>query len=192
MGEWIWYKTQNYFYRAIEKYGWENMHHIIIQDNLSQTQASELEKQLISIFDSTNPRKGYNISYGGELSENRLGVSFSEEARAKISAHNKGKKMSEEARRKMSKSRIGDKNWAYGKTFSEEHRKKLSESHVGKIPCNAKKVKCVETQEVFASIAEAQRKKLINNIGIVCNNPNRTAGGYHWIIFTEREVLNHV
>ena len=181
------YRNQQYFYRAIQKYGWKNMHHIIVQENLSQTQASELEKQLIKLFDSTNPEKGYNISHGGEFSENRIGVSFSEEVRAKISAHNKGKILSEETRKKMSASRSGSKNWAYGKTFSAEYRKKLSESHMGQIQCNAKKVQCVETKEIFSSISEAQRTKSINNIGLVCDNPNRTSGGFHWISYVERK-----
>ena len=37
------YKTCPYFYNAIEKYGWDNFEHIILQKNLSQEQANILE-----------------------------------------------------------------------------------------------------------------------------------------------------
>lgn len=181
------YRPQRYFYRAIEKYGWENMHHIIVQDDLTEEEAATLEKHLIQIYDSTNPQKGYNISHGGELSQSRLGVPHSEETKAKISKYLTGRKMSEESRKKMSKSKSGSGNWAYGKKFSEEHCKKLSESHLGNIPPNRVRVKCVETGVVYASIAEAKRINAINNIEKVKDNPNWTAGGYHWITYTGSE-----
>lgn len=35
------YKSQKYFYRAIEKYGWDNIQHEIITENLSEHMAKE-------------------------------------------------------------------------------------------------------------------------------------------------------
>lgn len=40
------YKPQKLVYRAIKKYGWENIEHIIVAENLSVTKAGELEKKL--------------------------------------------------------------------------------------------------------------------------------------------------
>lgn len=47
---------------------------------------------------------------------------------------------------------------------------------------NNKKVVCVETGEVFDSMADAERMKGINrhSIGHVINGRNKTAGGYTW------------
>lgn len=45
------------------------------------------------------------------------------------------------------------------------------------------KVKCVETGEVFNSIAEAGEKMNIKShthIGAVCSGKRKTCGGYHW------------
>ena len=58
--------NQPLFARAILKYGWENFIHEILIDNLSKEQACELEKKYIKEYDSTNPQKGYNISFGGD------------------------------------------------------------------------------------------------------------------------------
>lgn len=47
---------------------------------------------------------------------------------------------------------------------------------------NGKTVRCVETNEVFYSLAEAERQTGISRqcIGFCCNGKTKTAGGYHW------------
>lgn len=59
------YKTQ-IFYRAIQKYGWNNMEHKILFDNLSESEAKILEEDLISILKTSNPQYGYNYTKGGD------------------------------------------------------------------------------------------------------------------------------
>ena len=46
----------------------------------------------------------------------------------------------------------------------------------------SKKVKCVETGEVFESIMDVERKLGLNNSHICkcCNGKLKTCGGYHW------------
>lgn len=60
----IGYKTQM-FYRAIQKYGWDNIEHRILASRLTQNQAEELEKEIISYLKSNQPEYGYNIAPGG-------------------------------------------------------------------------------------------------------------------------------
>ena len=62
------YKTQ-VFGRAIEKYGWDNFEHIILESNLSDIEALEKEKYYIQKYNTTNPSCGYNISEGGDIDE---------------------------------------------------------------------------------------------------------------------------
>lgn len=57
-------------YNAIQKYGWENIEHIILKENLSFEDATDLEKVLIKKY-KTNCRRygnnyGYNMTDGGE------------------------------------------------------------------------------------------------------------------------------
>lgn len=54
-----------YFYSAIQKYGWDNFEHIVVQNGLTQKEAQQAEIDMISELDSTNPQKGYNIEKGG-------------------------------------------------------------------------------------------------------------------------------
>lgn len=54
------------FYRAIKKYGWENIQHEIVLDGLTKSMAKQAEIDLIAKYDSTNPKFGYNITKGGD------------------------------------------------------------------------------------------------------------------------------
>lgn len=120
------YKRNDYFTKAIEKYGWDNFEHIIIAKGLSEDEAKWLEIELIKEFDSTNRKNGYNITLGGEGTN---GWNPSKEQRKKMSENNarywKGKKLSEETKKKLSEINKG-------KTYSEETKKKMSEVHKGK------------------------------------------------------------
>lgn len=73
------YKTQ-LFYRAIQKYGWENIEHIVLAQNLTKTEAKEFEIYLIQKLKSNESQYGYNITNGGEgqtgcISHKRLDLS---------------------------------------------------------------------------------------------------------------------
>ena len=144
------YSNSKYFYRAIKKYGWENIQHIIISENLSFEEAAEQEKALIKKYDTTNRNNGYNICSGGQ--DGWIGVHHTEETKKKMSLAKKGKVFrkgyhySAESRRKMSEAHKGkyhgkpvkpkkkpirqyDEN---GKIiFSEEHKKRISKSLKG-------------------------------------------------------------
>lgn len=61
------YASSSHFHNAIQKYGWDNFEHIIFMDNLSQTQAKEIEYLLIKLFDTTNSEYGYNLKDGGDV-----------------------------------------------------------------------------------------------------------------------------
>ena len=167
------YKNNQYFYRAIEKYGWDNFQHIIIARGLTKDEAEWLEVELIRVNDSANHSYGYNIDLGG----NSIG------------------KLSEEHKQKISESKIGEKNPNYGKCFSEEtrqrmsaarkgvnlteeHKQKLSESKVGKNNPKAKAVICITTNQVFYTAREAERVLSVSHSSIAqcCKGKLKSAG----------------
>ena len=120
------YRGNKYFYRAIEKYGWDNFEHIIIARGLSEDESKWLEIELIKEFDTTDKNKGYNITLGGEGTN---GLKRSEETRRKQSENHsrywKDKERSEETKRKISES-------TRGKQCSEKTKEKIGKAKIGK------------------------------------------------------------
>ena len=72
------------FYRAIQKYGWDNIEHEIIASHLTENEAKEFEKRLIQLLDCNiaKGKCGYNTTDGGD---GMLGHVASEETRKKCS-----------------------------------------------------------------------------------------------------------
>lgn len=143
------YRTQ-VFHRAIEKYGWDNIKHIVLFENLTKDQAEEKEKMLIKKYNSNNPKFGYNRNEGGqsnykhtEEAKKKMSISQKkrferEEERERLASYargripwNKGKKLDENYRRKLSEAKKG-KHYSKRKPHSEETKKKLSEIQKGK------------------------------------------------------------
>lgn len=58
------YLNNKEMYNAIQMFGWNNIQHEIVSDHLSLSQARELERSLIKLFNSTD--NGYNKAKGGD------------------------------------------------------------------------------------------------------------------------------
>lgn len=184
------YKLHKYFWNAIQKYGWDNFKHEILYSGLNKEEAELKEIELISFFDSINPKKGYNMSFGGESG------SF-------------GYKFTDEQKQKMSKTHSGEKNGMYGKNHTEKAKEKnriahmkenLSQETINKMSIAKKGKKrtkqsiekqiktisniviCIETQIEYISAKEAGRLNNIDPSCItkVCRGERKTAGQLHW------------
>jgi group I intron endonuclease len=59
------YKECKFFYRAIQKYGWDNFEHVILIENISKEIACVVEKELIEKYKTQNKEFGYNLASGG-------------------------------------------------------------------------------------------------------------------------------
>lgn len=166
------YQTNQYFTRAINKYGWDNIKHEILFDDLTEYEAKELEQYFIQWYDTANSKYGYNITLGGESSS--------------------GAKRSEEWKKEQSKRFSGKNNPMYGKVFTEEHKHKLSESRKGeknhmfhkhgKDNPFSKPVICLTTNRIFESQTEASvfyDIKSQGNISSCCRGKIKSAGKYN-------------
>lgn len=159
------------FYRAIQKYGWNNFKHEILYSNLTKQEAEQKEIELIKKYKSTNPKYGYNVDNGGNTSG-----THSEITRKKISEYmmgdtrNVGRVHTKESRQHMSESHLGNK-------LSDEAKRKLSEFHTGKTyseetinniriamrKASSYPVYCIELDMQFDSVPDAV--DYINRIG---------------------------
>ena len=182
------YKRQCYFYNAILKYGWDNIIHEILFAGLTKEEAEAKEIELIAKYKSNNKKYGYNIANGG----NSVGKQ-SLETRKKISKAQKGencywygKHRAEETKRKISEAHKGKKNPNYGKPLSKEARENISKFH-------SVKVVCIETGQIFNSMAEAEKTLGLckNSISAYCQGRRKTVGGYHWAILPKADRLKY-
>lgn len=68
------YKSNKYFWRAIQKYGWDNFEHGFFEDNISNDLLNEKEKYYIALYHTYKQdplyKSGYNLTPGGEGSMN--------------------------------------------------------------------------------------------------------------------------
>ena len=115
--------NSEYMRNAISKYGWENVEHKILYNNLTKEEAELKEIELIKQYRSNEKDFGYNILEGGNVSNG-----MTNEMIEKMSIERKGKHYSPRTEFKK-----GHKPWTTGKKMSVEFRQKLSESHKNKI-----------------------------------------------------------
>ena len=171
------------FGKAIQKYGWDNFEHIILETDLTCKEARVLERLYIIALDAKVPN-GYNICDGGE---GAFGYRFTHEQRVNLSKRMTGRTHSLKSRLKISKSKKGV-------SFSEEHKKSLSEArnkmlkekveNGERLP--AKRIPVLQYDKTgnfiqrFDSIDDAAKTLRIGHINDVCYGRRKSAGGYIW------------
>ena len=198
------YITSPKFYKAIQKYGWDNFQHIILYTNLTLDEANLKEKELISQYKSNEDNFGYNITSGGknfrhsEETKQKIGEANSKSLKGKHwSKHQHeiisemfsgegnpfyGKHHTEETKQLISQNRkgktAGENHPMYGKHHNEESLQKISQHRQSK---GGKQIICLNTGEIFPTMMDAARwcgLKNASSIGQVCNHTGKqqTAG----------------
>jgi len=192
------YNRNRYFNNAINKYGWDNFEHIIIESKLSEIEAKEKEIYYIELFSSNKSGFGYNLTNGGEgivgfhhseETKEKLrqkSLNMSPEQRISISEAHKGIKESEETKQKQSLAHKGkhekENNNMYGKHHTEEVKQdisnKLKGKYIGSNNWFSKKVICITTGQIFDSLTEASKYYNIaqSNIMFCCKGKTNSCG----------------
>lgn len=188
--------------RAFRKYGWDGFTHEIIAENLPEDVAKDLEIKLIAVWQTQNPKYGYNICAGGngtsgwhpsEETKRKIGIAQSGkrgEANSnyghkwtdEMKERARGRKVSEGTRCKLSESakkRIGKKNPFFGKHHSDKTKKLIANAQSRPVSQFSKDMVLINT---FPSIKNAADITGIHKVGIsnCCRGKTKTAGGYIW------------
>lgn len=154
------YRHNEYFFRAILKYGWENFTHEILHSGLDKETACKIETDLISAGRCNDKRYGYNITDGGE------NFTHSAESRRLMSSRRKGKGTQPK---------------------SEETRQRMRENHAG--GGTPRRVICLSTGRIYDSINDAARDTGVDKspISRCCRKVKHynTAGGLRWAFYEE-------
>lgn len=163
------YAGNQHLINAILKYGWNNVDHRILFENLGKETAYRLEQIIIAMFRSNEYLFGYNRSIGGESANGCI--------------------PSEETRRKMSISRTGIKNYFYGKHHSTETKEKLRRSSTG----NTNRVGKICAEETKQKIGQANRgrKSPLRGIPLSAETRQRISDA-HNILCLSAEFLSNM
>lgn len=147
------YNRHKSFYEDILKYGWQNFSHEILYTKLTKSEAERIEKDLIKKWHLTNSLYGYNVRNGGNL-----------------------RRLSKETREKIKLKTLGKNNPFYNHHHTEETKDLMRSLKP------TKKVKCIETNVIYFSTREAERKTHISHADIIkcCKGTQNTAGKFHW------------
>ena len=214
------YKHCPVFYKAILKYGWDSFEHDVFASHLTKEEAENMERVLIKELETLSTQNGYNVSEGGDapfLSEETK-QKISESHMGELNPMY-GKKHTEEQKQHLRQMMTGERNPRYGKEVSEETRRKISLSNKGR-PCSLteeqkiemakkvseklkgrprpegggrkpKKILCVETGEIFESVASAARNVGTSktNICSCAKGKHETVKGFHWE-YCEEKINN--
>ena len=136
------YKNNPYFTAAIQKYGWDNFDHFILEVD-SRELMFQLEQQYIAYYKTTDERFGYNISSGGDkghyLGKNsgskeykkyyvdRWNREHKEELRIKRKDYFKEYYSKNEERLKEYREKHREEKNLYAKRYRETHKEQIRE-----------------------------------------------------------------
>ena len=193
------------FFRAIQKYGWDNIRHEILFSGLSAEDAKEKERSLIEEYNTRDVRYGYNLREGGD-------GTFSKESRHLMSIHRMGNKNSlgyipsEETKMKISQSLkdyYKDRPGSFSnrhhttetiqklkdRTISEDSKNKMKghrDSISGERNPSARPVRqlsndgSVVKEYVYATLAAKEVGADLSNIIKCCRGKIKTCMGFRW------------
>ena len=165
------YKDQTYFYRAIQKYGWDNFEHIILETDISSDKIDERECYWTGYYHALAP-EGYTLQAGKQDYKVCSSTSTLNHSQAALKNW-----QNEEYRKKVSTGR--KEMW---KLASPDCKKKMLANLSKPSRPRGKQVQCIETNIIYPSTREAERLTGINhcNISQVCTGKRKTAGKFHW------------
>lgn len=188
------YKDSSLFFASIQKYGWDNFEHIILEKDIPENKLDERESFWINFFNSNNRLKGYNLTSGGTGKLNKQQkiekkkkilewrMAHPEIANKSIKGMQQYWQLHPEEKRQIL-IKASEKAKEYWQSHPEEKKRNMKKMQDKAKEKNTKKILCIETNVSYESAREAFRQTGIHyaSIGKVCNGKAKTAGGFHWI-----------
>lgn len=172
------YKGCPLFYNAIQKYGWENFRHFVIEKDLTQSKANEREYYWIKKLKTTQIEFGYNLMPGGSQYMTELWASPEyREKMHKSFSQSRQKHWQDPLFREKSLSCLLS---GLSQVWNDpEWREKRIQNIMGDKNPNSKAVKNIETGKIFTTITEAAKwagLKSISGIGQCCKGIQKHSG----------------
>lgn len=126
------YKNQKRLFDAIASAGWDNIDHVVVEENLLETEAQALERKLIAEYKTQDERFGYNTKNGGQV--------FGEHSEEFLTAL---------------RERMTDNKYCVGRKLSQKHIDALVASNKGQHRPSKHKGECFLSNDAISRIREA-------------------------------------
>ena len=177
-------------WRAIQKYGWQNIKKYIIFSSKDKEEALRKEAKMIQQLDLLNPNNGYNLVPGGGAPPHPKKLNLSAEQRMKKSQSAKAMWQDPE-KASFLKQRMREECHKSRMQKTKKERNEIWGTHnLGRTPVNAKKVEQIdlETGTVLAEYTSAGQaaialgldKTAAANIRRTARGTGKSAYGYGW------------
>ncbi len=163
------YNENPHFKKAIDKYGWDGFTHEVLLDGLTGDNAKAMERELIALWNTQNPKFGYNMTSGGDGTPD---YHPSVETRKKLSFTRMRENLSSETRKRKSDA-------MHNRILSDEHKRKIGEGNSKPIDMFDKSGNFIKSFD-SATAAEKELKISHSHISQCCNKSRKSAGGYVW------------
>lgn len=165
------------FASSILKYGWENIRHIIVKEELSYYEAQKYEIKYIKYYKKLS--RSLNITDGGE---GFRGGKFTHSERSKylIRLHHR--------RENSLETRMKIRNTLLGSKFSDERKAHCKEGHRKEFIKVAQYDLEGKLLAIYESMSEAARITGVRsgNISLCCSGKYKTSGKFVWKIYEDK------
>ena len=184
------YKTYGgIFGHAIDKYGWDNFTHEVLDSNLTHEDACLLERHYIALYKTNVSRYGnsfgYNLTDGGDGPSSHF---HSENTKQLISKRLSNPNSDTLAR--MSRASLGRQGFT-GHSLTEEHKERLMDGLTKANSRRGKPVFCETNHKAYKSISDASRELGISmsSIRSVCRGRQDSTRGYSFRFMNRDEAV---
>lgn len=187
-------KRNTYFYSAIKSYGIENFKWEILENNLSFDQLNSREEYWISYYHSNEKEYGYNMTKGGDNADNLNKWRQNNPELMSLEARKGWEKMQqilkdhpEKEKERKIKAKLGQQKYI-NEHYDEikersyniylQHKEQQENTLQQCREKRMKKVRCIETNIIYASLNEAGRQtgNSPSNIKQCCDGIRKSAG----------------
>lgn len=159
------YKGCTYFWNVIQKYGWENVKHEVLYENLTRAEANAIETALIDTYKKMPEWNVCNIFPGGGA---HMGPRFNKDIKAEMSERMRGRiKINNGVSDKMIHPEELDKyiecGWKKGtyRKWNEEERKAISKRLTGVKHPESRRINNAKAQKKFIWVTDGISNKRI-------------------------------
>lgn len=159
------YQSCPRFAAALNKYGWDNFSHEIIEQGLTFDEANDRERFYIAKYKTCDKENGYNIQEGGQNQPTMLGKHHTEKTKQKMREKALGRVISEEQKR--------------------QHSATMTGKMVGELNHKSRAVRCITTGETFETQRSAAKAKGVQQakISLCCQGKRNHTHGLKWEYF---------